>query len=68
MKKLPPPSDWQFSTGLLYSNERVYRGELIWPAPSIFPMIGVSYKQLSLKGHGFNVTNSWKKLTFNYGS
>lgn len=59
--------NWKFSPGLLYTNEKVYRGALVWPAPSIFPLFGISYKRLTINGPGFNLVMPWSKLTFNIG-
>mgnify|MGYP003607253484 FL=1 len=60
-------SDWKVSTGLMYSNEKVYRGALVWPAPYIFPLLGISYKRLAVNGPSFNLALPWSKLTFNFG-
>lgn len=59
--------NWQFSTGILYNSARLYRGALIWPAPSIMPLLGVSYKNLALNGPGFTYNIPSKKTNISFG-
>lgn len=59
--------DWKFTTGFSYASEKVYRGALYWPKASVFPLIGVSYKNLSINGPGFTLTLPTHKFVFTLG-
>lgn len=60
--------DWKFTTGLIYQSSKIYRGAWIWPAPSIMPMLGISYKRLSIHGPGLVLNIPYQKFSFQFGT
>ncbi len=58
---------WKFSTGVFYLSDRIYRGALIWPAASVMPMFGISYKNVSINGLGFQLNLPYHKFNFQMG-
>lgn len=64
---LAEEKNWKLSTGVFYLSDRIYRGAIIWPAASVMPMLGISYRNISINGPGFQLNLPYHKFTFQTG-